>query len=111
MIAKDIEYRNRRLLDLAHGINECTLQIPGVCIGWSDHGCEPAHANNWRPEYGKGGARKAHDCFFAAACHACHVEIDQGKRLDNEERHEYWRRGQSRTLLALFRAGKLTVKA
>jgi len=111
MIAKDIEYRNRKLLDLAHKINECQVQIPGVCIGWSDHGCEPAHANNWHPVYGKGGSRKAHDCFFSAACRPCHSAIDQGSKLDNEERHHYWQIGHERTLLELFRRGYLKVAA
>jgi len=109
MIVKDIEYRNRKLLDVAHKINECQLQIPGVCQGWSEEGCEPAHANNWHPVYGKGGARKAHDNFFAAGCHACHFELDQGRNLSNEERHEYWRIGHARTLLEMFRRGFVKV--
>lgn len=111
MIAKDPEYRNRKLLDLAHKIQECQLQIPVVCIGWSDHGCEPAHANNWRPVFGKGGSRKAHDCYFAAGCNPCHRELDQGKRFTGEEKFEFWSRGHDRTLLELFRRGYLKVAA
>lgn len=111
MIAKDVEYRNRKLLDLAHRMQQCQLRIPGVCIGHSEHGCEPAHANNWRQTFGKGGARKAHDCFFAAACHPCHVALDQGNKLTGEEKFEYWSRGHNRTLLALFRNGWIKVNA
>lgn len=95
-----MNFRNRRLLDLAHEINECTLQVPGVCRGYTPEGCEPVHAN-WS-EYGKGGALKAHDPYFAAGCHCCHVEIDQGRRLSGEERKEYWRRGFERTVLLLW---------
>ena len=111
MIAKDREYRNSALLDLAHQIQECQLQLPEVCEGFSEHGCEPAHANNWRSVFGKGGARKAHDCFFAAACHPCHAELDQGRRFDADEKFEYWSRGHDRTLLELFRRGLLKVAA
>lgn len=105
MIPKDIEYRNRKLLDLAHDVNECQLQIPGVCEGYSAHGCEPAHANNWLPVFGKGAARKAHDCFAVPSCHRCHGELDQGKRLTAEEKQFYWTVGFFRTVLLYFRNG------
>lgn len=111
MIAKDPEYRNRKLLDLAHKIQECQLQIPGICIGWSDHGCEPAHANAWHPVYGKGMSRKAHDIYTCASCHPCHVALDRSGKLSGEEKHELWRIGHSRTLLELFRRGYLKVAA
>jgi len=100
-------YRNRKLLDLAHRVHECQVQIDGVCIGYSPHGCEPAHAN-WS-EYGKSMGRKADDVYHAAACHACHAELDQGKQLSREERLDYWRRGFERTMLYYFRQGWLRI--
>jgi len=99
-IPKNIPYRNRRLLDLAHGINECQIRIPTVCTGYTVEGCEPAHSN-WA-EHGKGAHRKADDCFFAASCHACHAELDQGKRLSRELRQEFWARGHFRTMRLLW---------
>jgi hypothetical protein len=99
-------FRNRRLLDLAHRITECTINIPG-CHGHAPNGCEPAHSN-WH-EHGKGKSLKAHDCFFAAACHSCHVELDQGSRYAREEKKEFWQRGHARTLLILWERGWIKV--
>lgn len=105
--AKDIEYRNRKLLDLAHREDaECgNCGRPGPC--------EPAHSN--MSAHGKGGARKAHDCFFANLCHACHAWLDQGKGRDptdtwsdsREDKQSMWRRAFDRTLLWLWRNGLL----
>jgi hypothetical protein len=100
-------YRNRRLLDLAHRVQECQLRIPGVCVGHSVDGCEPAHSNQSR--HGKGGAMKAHDIFHAAACHWCHAELDQGKKLSREERRNYWQDGFERTWLLYLKQGWLKV--
>jgi hypothetical protein len=97
----EVNHRDRNLLDLAHRVNECTLQLPGVCEGYSAHGCEPAHANSSR--YGKGMSLKAHDCFHAAACHSCHAELDQGRKFDQETKLDYWQRGFERTMLLYFR--------
>ena len=98
-----MNYRNRNLLDLAAELT-CTLRIPGVCEGGRG---EPAHAN-W-PEFGKGGAMKAHDCFFASGCRACHREIDQGKRLSAEERLDIWTRAHHETMLQLWMKGLIRV--
>lgn len=92
-------YRNRDLLDLAYEI-DCTLRIQGVCEGGMG---EPCHSNQSR--HGKGGALKAHDCFFAAGCRACHRELDQGKKFTLDEKIEIWQRGHERTMLELFRRG------
>jgi len=101
-------YRSRRLLDLAHEIKACQVQIPGCCIGFSPHGCEPAHGpKSWL--HG-GGALKSDD-VFAAACHACHAEIDREKRLSREERQWYWGRGAARTWAELMRLGWLKVES
>lgn len=109
MRTEESNHRDRKLLDLAHGVHECQVQIHGVCEGYSGHGCEPAHANSAR--YGKGMSLKAHDVFHAAACHSCHVELDQGRTLSREERLDYWQRGFERTMLLYFRLGWVGVMA
>lgn len=99
-------YRSRRFLDLAHDMHECTLQIPGACIGYSPDGLEPCHSN-WQEE-GIGIGIKADD-IFAAGCHACHVEIDDRASLTRDEKIWFWRRGVIRTVRQLLKAGKLKV--
>lgn len=99
-------FRSRALLDLAHGIQACTIGIPEVCTGHCEGGCEPAHGpKSW---LNGGGALKSDD-VFAASCHACHVEIDQGKLLSRDERAFYWGRGCARTWAELMRLGWLKV--
>lgn len=100
-------YRSRPLLDLAHRVQYCQIQIPGVCQTYSDHGCEPAHSN--QQKHGKGMGIKAHDFMHAAGCHACHAELDQGKRLSKDERREYWQAGWERTIAYYFREGWIGV--
>ena len=99
--------RSRRLLDRCHELTHCTLQIPGVCIGVSPEGLEPAHAN--MEAAGKGMGIKADDTCIAAACHPCHVELDQGKNLSRDERQWYWLRGYMRTMRAFFQRGWIRV--
>lgn len=98
-----MNYRDRKLLDLAYEL-ECQLQLPGICEGGPG---EPAHSNQSR--HGKGGALKAHDCFFASACRSCHREIDQGRTMSREEKFDVWQRAHERTLLELFRRGLVVV--
>lgn len=95
--------RSRSLLDLAHDVNECQLQLPGVCRGYSVHGCEPAHSNQIR--HGKGFGNKADDFFHVAACHDCHAEFDQGRLFNKEQKREFWREGWERTMALYFRNG------
>ena len=99
-----MNYRNRKFLNLAHDMHECTLMIPSACIGYSVDGCEPAHANSQM--FGKGMGIKADD-IFAAACPGCHFEIDQGKRLSKEDRLWYWMRGAILTMARLMQDGKV----
>lgn len=94
-------YRNRKLLDLAHRCMEC----PCCGVGTPD-GCEPAHAN-WS-SYGKGMSIKAHDCFHAAMCHDCHAAMDQGSAMDRVQKLEFWRGAFERTLLHYWREGWLS---
>jgi len=94
-------YRNRELLDRAHEFTECQVQIPDLCEGHVPDGCEPAHSN--QGHHGKAGRLKAHDCFFAASCHSCHAELDNGNKLTHDEKDWYWRRGFERTLLEMWK--------
>jgi hypothetical protein len=51
-------------------MEECTN-----CGQWLGAGSlAPAHSN--LSEHGKGKGLKAHDCFFAALCNACHKWLD-----------------------------------
>lgn len=99
-------FRSRAFLDLAHDLHECQLKIPGVCIGYSVDGCEPAHGNwSW---IGKGLGLKSDD-IFCATCHPCHVELDQGRKLDAAERELYWAKGAIKTMALLLKTGKLKI--
>lgn len=100
--------RSRSHLDLAHEIHDCTIGIPSVCAGYSVEGCEPAHGPKSMLDGGMGC--KSAD-VFAASCHACHVEIDQGSTLSREDRQWFWMRGAVRTWALLLKAGKLRVAA
>lgn len=102
-------YRNRKLLDLAHRLNQCTLQIPDVCIGYSPEGLEPCHSN-WQEE-GIGMGIKADDSVFAAGCHQCHMALDDGNKLNREEKIWFWRRGVIRTVRELFKREWIKVTA
>lgn len=94
MITKRKPFRSRKVLDLAHQVNDCQLQIPGVCIGFSLEGCEPAHSNQSR--HGKGAGQKADDNRHVAACHPCHVELDQG-RMPRVTKAKIWDAAFDRT--------------
>lgn len=98
--------RSRRLLDLAHDVHECKVGIPGVCIGYSVEGCEPAHLP--KSMLGGGMGMKSDD-VFAAACHDCHAEIDQGGNLSKEDRQWYLLRGAARTWSELMKRALLKV--
>lgn len=102
-------FRNRKLLDLAHRVTECQVQIPGVCEGHSAHGCEPAHSNQIR--HGKGFGNKAADYMHAAACHSCHAELDQGRRFTKDEKAAMFMEAWERTMALYFENGWLGVAA
>ncbi len=99
-----MNYRDRDLLDLAYEL-PCMLQLP-CCEGGRG---EPCHSNQAR--HGKGGALKAHDCFYAAGCRSCHRELDQGRTMTREGKRDAWQLGYERTMLALWRQGLIEVAA
>jgi len=77
-------YRNRRLLNLAHSINQCQFQLP-TCIGYQGHGCEPIHSDHI--EHGKGIGIKADDDQHVAGCHECHLYYASGNIPKSERKH------------------------
>lgn len=105
MKVHDSHFRSRRLLDAIREIG-CQAQIPDTCEGGVNS--DPAHSN--QQKHGKGKSLKAHDCFAAAMCRACHREIDQGMKLSREDRLYYWQTAFDRTLLLLWQRGLIEVK-
>ena len=102
-------YRNRALLNLAHGIEHCQN-----CGAYAPEGCEPAHSN--LQEHGRGKDNKSHDCYFAALCHACHTWLDAAMRgtdpsrvysPDREGKREMFVRAMHRTWLTLWQSASL----
>lgn len=93
---KEQTFRCRRWLQAA-----ATLD----CVRCGAHGTQAAHRNE-----GKGMALKTDDCLVAALCPTCHMEIDQGKNMDKEERHREMDRAILETLKRLVRAGLVGVK-
>jgi len=92
--------RSRKLLDLAHTVNECTN-----CGTWTQ-GCEPAHENGIAA--GKGQSIKGHDNRHAALCHVCHIWYDSGPAT-REEKADMWNRAHKRTFDLYWSRGLLKV--
>lgn len=63
------------LLDMARGM-PCLFGIVGVCN--RDPATTVAAHSNWTQHGGKGGHRKADDCYSAWACSSCHTWLDSG---------------------------------
>jgi hypothetical protein len=108
-----MNHRDRRLLDLAHRIQQCKN-----CERWTDHGCEPAHQNGL--ESGKGTGIKGQDHRHAALCHECHAWLDQGaNRTDPSDRYyanrdgkqAMWTRAHLRTMDHYWSQGWVKVAA
>lgn len=74
----------------------CGLAGPLAGVTW-------AHSNF--SEHGKGGARKADDCFVAALCFVCHRNLDQGSKMSYDERRAFWYRAYERTVRTAVRLG------
>lgn len=97
-------YRDRKLLDTAYHF-PCMLNFD--CCEGGDAG-EPAHANGHKQ--GKGGAMKAHDCFFVPSCRPCHMYLDQGSGMTKDERREAWEDAYWRFVPLAFASGYWKVK-
>jgi len=65
---------------------------------------QAAHSN-WA-EHGKARGLKASDEFTAALCQKCHTELDQGARLNKEQRRMLWQMAYQKTVVKLKASGK-----
>jgi hypothetical protein len=110
---RGVNHRDRRLLDLAHRVQQCTN-----CERWTDHGCEPAHQNGI--DAGKGFGIKSHDHRHAALCHACHAFYDQGSNGQDPsgqynssgvDKRDLWTRAHLKTMDYYWSQGWLKVAA
>ena len=100
-LKRQMNYRNRALLDLAHKLHDCPL-----CQRYSIDGLEPAHSNQGK--HGKGMSIKASDNFHAAVCHDCHMLLDNGM-LNREDAKDMWVMAYDATMLEYFKRGWLRV--
>ena len=101
-----MNYRNRKLLDIAHEA-PCLLEIRNVCdAGFSLGGraSNPCHSNLQR--HGRGFAYKSHDCFVVPGCNPCHQWLDSGKAT-REEKDEAFMKALERYWLWLWTEGKI----
>jgi len=96
-------YRNRKLLDLAHDVHLCQFQLPG-CPGVSVDGCMPIHADGIR--YGKGMGCKSHDYYHVAGCNHCHRAYEKMLKIEKQEAFDP---ANMRTLALYFDNGWLEV--
>lgn len=94
-----MNYRDARIL-------RAVREAPCMMCGAQDGTVVAAHSNQLRD--GKGRSIKAHDYRVAALCFRCHGEIDQGSKMNKEERLEAWEDAHRRTIGWLFDTGRLT---
>lgn len=102
-------YRNKDLLRIA-------ATSPCQNCGRDDGSIVAAHPN--MTIYGKGFGIKAHDCFVAYLCHACHdwydgrakAPMDPHGSFKWEEKSQMFRRAMDRTWLWLWRNNYIEVK-
>lgn len=93
-----------RLANLEASFDLCTLQVPGVCVGYRRGEMVWCHSNlDW---HGKGKGLKSHDCFGAVGCPACHRWLDAER---HKGRQEIFLKGHARTFYIIFRDGLLKV--
>jgi len=86
-------YRNKKLLEIVR-------EAPCMQCGAKDGTVVAAHSNQLRD--GKGKGIKAHDYRIAALCFQCHYELDQGSKLDKQERRDIWDEAHRATIGWLF---------
>ena len=89
-------YRNKKLLEAAR-------LLPCQHCGVSDGTVVAAHSNQLRD--GKGRGLKAHDYRIASLCYRCHMELDQGVKMDKAQRVEMWEDAHRKTLGQFFEQG------
>ena len=94
-------FRNQKLLEIVREF-ECVL------CGAEDGTVVAAHSNQLRD--GKGKGIKAHDYRIAALCYRCHMAIDQGHRMNKQEKEAMWEEAHRKTIGFLFERGKIWVQ-
>lgn len=99
-----MNFTHQPLRDLARGA-PCMFKVPGICNNDPETSVW-CHSNELR--HGKGKAIKAHDCFGAIGCSACHAWHDQG-RASRADKIEAFYRAFEGTLLWLWWTGKIAV--
>lgn len=75
------------------------------CVLCGKIGVQAAHRNE-----GKGMGQKVDDCLTAALCHECHHDIDNGNKLDREERRYLMDRAIVLTVRELGRRGLIAAR-
>ncbi len=95
-----MKYENPALLSLAQLAPHC------MGCGKSNEGdVVPAHRNE-----GKGMGLKNPDFMWAALCNLkCHYELDQGNKMDRDEKRAFWMKAYWRTQMWLWTSGLLTI--
>lgn len=99
MIAKENNYRSRKLLDSFKDAPMCF-----ICGKPNDGTIVGAHANG--TAFGKGMGIKSHDFFTAALCGECHSMIDSG-RISREDKKLLWLEAWIKTVTWWFQSGKV----
>lgn len=100
-------YRNRALLDIAHGM-PCCADFPHACTDYL--GCEPMHSDSHL--FGRGSWHKSHDFAFAAGCRTAHQMLTAkvGDDSDREQKFYDWLRAYVKTQEWLWEHGRVKVK-
>lgn len=93
-------YRNPKLTRIV-------AQLPCQHCGIKNNTVVAAHSNQLRD--GKGRSIKADDFRVAALCYKCHSELDQGAKLNKQERVDMWEEAHRKTIGLLFKEGWLEV--
>lgn len=93
-------YRNKRLLEI---VRQSSCQNCGT----SDGTVVAAHSNQLRD--GKGRGLKSHDYRIAALCYRCHSDLDQGSKMDKNQRIQFFEDAHRNTIGWLFEQGHIKV--
>lgn len=96
---------DKKLREIARG-QPCMIRVRGICTGGGEDSVW-CHSNSQR--HGKGMGIKAHDCYGAIGCFACHSYIDNDKDGSREEKQWAFLQGFERTILYLWTQGLVKV--
>lgn len=100
-----MNFQSQDLRDLARG-QPCQFNVPGVC-NHRDETTVWAHSNEQR--HGKGRGIKAHDCYGAFACSACHHWYDVDPTPSRTEKQAAFRDAFEATVLFIWTRGLIGV--